>query len=105
MAEQEKKITEKKSTEEKMQELFALLDEKAAAGELNEIEEDDQEQNEQFKKDMEDAAGPMTDSERSAYEYSMMMNQYEAMLLDYQRREAEEEAARKAEQEAAEQEQ
>lgn len=33
----------------------------------------------------------------------MMMMQYEAMLLDYQRREAEEQAQKKAEQEAREQ--
>ncbi len=44
---------------------------------------------------------PMSSSETSAYEYSLMMKQYEAMLLDYQRREAEE-AAEKAEKEAAE---
>jgi len=48
----------------------------------------------------------MSSSETSAYEYSLMMKQYEAMLLDYQRREAEEaaeqEAAEKAEETAAE---
>ena len=42
---------------------------------------------------------PMSQSEQSAYEFSMMMNQYEAMLQDYQRREAEEKAAEQADKE------
>lgn len=81
-----------KTTEENMEELFRLLDEKAAAGELNEVE--DEEEQAKFRKEMEEAMTPMTASEQSAYEYSMMMTQYEAMLQDYQRREAEEKAAR-----------
>ena len=97
MAEQENKVVKDTETEDKMQELFDLLDQKAATGELNEIDENDKAQNEQFQKEMEEAVGPMTDSERAAYEYSMMMKQYEAMLLDYQRREAEEKAAAKQE--------
>ena len=80
-----KTINGSQSTDEKMQELFDLLNEKA------EEEVDD---------------SPMSSSETSAYEYSLMMKQYEAMLLDYQRREAEEaaeqEAAEKAEETAAE---
>ncbi|MFR0912180.1 MAG: ATP-binding cassette domain-containing protein [Evtepia gabavorous] len=46
---------------------------------------------------------PLSESETAAFEYNMMMMQYEAMLLDYQRREAEEQAQKKAEQEAREQ--
>lgn len=91
MAEQEKK---NKTTEENMQELFQLLDEKAASGELVEIEDEAEEA--KFQKEMEEAMTPMTPSEQSAYEYSMMMTQYEAMLQDYQRREAEEKAAKEA---------
>ena len=68
-----KTINGAQSTDEKMQELFDLLNEKAEAGELDESAE---------------------------------LPQYEAMLLDYQRREAEEaaekEAAEKAEETAAE---
>ena len=66
--------------------------EKAEAGELDESAELPQEE-------VDDS--PMSSSETSAYEYSLMMKQYEAMLLDYQRREAEE-AAEKAEETAAE---
>lgn len=97
MAEQEKK---NKTTEENMEELFQLLEEKAASGELVEIE--DEAEDAKFREEMEKAMTPMTPSEQSAYEYSMMMTQYEAMLQDYQRREAEEKAAKKA---AAEKEQ
>lgn len=97
MAEQEKK---NKTTEENMEELFQLLEEKAASGELVEIE--DEAEDTKFREEMEKAMTPMTPSEQSAYEYSMMMTQYEAMLQDYQRREAEEKAAKKA---AAEKEQ
>ncbi len=90
-------INGSQSTDEKMQELFDLLNEKAEAGELDESAETPQE-------DVDDS--PMSNSEASAYEYSLMMKQYEAMLLDYQRREAEEqaekEAAEQAEKEAAE---
>ena len=91
----EEKKVHQDSTEEKMQELFALLDEKAAAGELIEIDESDEAENAKFQKEMEDASTPMSESETAAYEYSLMMKQYEAMLLDYQRREAEERAAEK----------
>lgn len=97
MAQQEKK---NKTTEENMEELFQLLEEKAAAGELQEI--DDEAEDAKFREEMEKAMTPMTASEQSAYEYSMMMTQYEAMLQDYQRREAEEKAAKEA---AAEKEQ
>ena len=90
-------INGSQSTDEKMQELFDLLNEKAEAGELDESAEAPQEE-------VDDS--PMSNSEASAYEYSLMMKQYEAMLLDYQRREAEEqaekEAAEQAEKEAAE---
>ena len=96
MAETEKK--KEMTTEEKMKELFDLMDEKAVAGELNEVEDD-----QAFQKEMEEEIGPMIESETAAFEYSMMMNQYEAMLADWERREAEEKAAeaaaKKAEQE------
>ena len=86
-----KTINGAQSTDEKMQELFDLLNEKAEAGELDESAELPQEE-------VDDS--PMSSSETS------MMKQYEAMLLDYQRREAEEaaeqEAAEKAEETAAE---
>ena len=39
MAEQQKQNKKPSSTEEKMQELFDLMDEKAAKGELNETDE------------------------------------------------------------------
>lgn len=84
-------INGSQSTDEKMQELFDLLNEKAEAGELDESAETPQE-------DVDDS--PMSSSEASAYEYSLMMQQYEAMLLDYQRREAEEEAEKEAAQQA-----
>ena len=75
-------INGSQSTDEKMQELFDLLNEKAEAGELDESAETPQE-------DVDDS--PMSSSETSAYEY---------------RREAEEqaekEAAEQAEKEAAE---
>ena len=91
-----KTINGAQSTDEKMQELFDLLNEKAEAGELDESAELPQEE-------VDDS--PMSSTE-PAYEYSLMMKQYEAMLLDYQRREAEEaaeqEAAEKAEETAAE---
>ena len=92
-----KTINGAQSTDEKMQELFDLLNEKAEAGELDESAELPQEEVDY---------SPMSSSETSAYEYSLLMKQYEAMLLDYQRREAEEaaeqEAAEKAEETAAE---
>lgn len=96
MSEQEKKMTQDRTTEDKMKELFALMDQKAAEGALNEVEEEP----EAAAEDAPSAAqgkeddSPMTASEAAAYEYSMMMRQYEAMLEDYQRREAEEEAER-----------
>lgn len=86
---EEKKITQETTTEEKMQELFDLMDEKAAAGELQEIDDLNME------KELNKELGPMSDSERAAFEYSMMMNQFEAMRADYERREAEERAAKK----------
>lgn len=84
------------STEEKMKELFDLMDAKAAAGELNEVENDEK-FDEEFKKEMEEAMTPMSPSEVAGIEYSMMMNQFEAMLEDWNRREAEEKAAEEAE--------
>lgn len=87
------------ATEDKMQELFQLMEEKAAAGELNEIDEADEQENSRFREKMEESMTPMSQSEQSAYEFSMMMNQYEAMLQDYQRREAEEKAAEQADKE------
>ena len=86
MDQQEKKP---QTTEDKMEELFQLLEEKAAAGELNEIDEADEVENSRFREKMEESMTPMSQSEQAAYEFSMMMNQYEAMLQDYQRREAE----------------
>ena len=99
MSENEKKV---QTTEEKMKELFDLMDAKAAAGELVEVENDEK-FDEEVKKEMEEAMTPMSASEVAGIEYSMMMNQYEAMLADWERREAEEKAAeaaaKKAEQE------
>ncbi len=89
-----KTINGAQSTDEKMQELFDLLNEKAEAGELDESAELPQEE-------VDDS--PMSSSETSAYEYSLMMKQYEAMLLDYQRREAEEAAEQEAAEKAEEQ--
>ena len=89
MSENEKKV---QTTEEKMKELFDLMDAKAASGELVEVE-DDEKFDEEFKKEMEEAMTPMSASEVAGIEYSMMMNQYEAMLADWERREAEEKAA------------
>lgn len=91
MSEQEKKMAQ--TTEDKMQELFQLMDEKAAAGELVETDEYLSAQTQQ------PDTSPLSESETAAFEYNMMMQQYEAMLLDYQRREAEEQrekAAREA---------
>ena len=76
------------TTDDKMKELFDLMDEKAAAGELDESAQEP----EQAPDD-----SPMSQSEAAAYEYSMMMRQYEAMLEDWNRREAEAEAGDKAE--------
>lgn len=99
MSENEKKA---QTTEEKMKELFDLMDAKAASGELVEVEGDEK-FDEEFKKEMEESMTPMSASEVAGIEYSMMMNQYEAMLADWERREAEEKAAeaaaKKAEQE------
>ena len=89
------------TTEEKMKELFDLMDSKAAAGELVEIENDEK-FDEEFKKEMEEAMSPMSPSEVAGIEYSMMMNQFEAMLEDWNRREAEEQAAAAAAKKAAE---
>ena len=80
------------TTEEKMKELFDLMDAKAAAGERIEVE-DDEKFEEEFKKEMQEAMSPMSPSEVAGIEYSMMMNQFEAMLEDWNRREAEEQAA------------
>ena len=98
MSEQEKKNNPAQTTEEKVQELFQLLEEKAASGELVETDEDI------TAKKPEVDTSPMSESEASAYEYNMMMQQYEAMLLDWQRREAEEEAQKKAAEEKAQEE-
>lgn len=96
MSEKETNRRPEASTEDKMQELFRLMDEKAAQGTLVETEEDVSAQKEKVD------TTPLSESETAAFEYNMMM-QYEAMLLDYQRREAEEQAQKKAEQEAREQ--
>ena len=90
MSENEKKV---QTTEEKMKELFDLMDAKAAAGELVEVENDEK-FDEQFKQEMEEAMTPMSASEVAGVEYSMMMNQFEAMLADWERREAEEKKVR-----------
>lgn len=96
MSEQAK--NDNRPVEEKMQELFALMDEKAAAGELHEVE--DEQFDQKFKQEMEEAMTPMSASEVAGIEYSMMMNQFEALLADWERREAEEKAE-KAKAEAA----
>jgi len=75
------------TTDEKMQELFNLMDEKAAKGELDESAPETEQAPD---------TSPMSQSEAAAYEYSMMMRQYEAMLEDWNRREAEEQAQRAA---------
>ena len=99
MSEQEKKNNPAQSTEEKMQELFDLLNEKAASGELVETDEDVSVEAPQVD------TSPMSESETAAFEYNMMMQQYEAMLLDWQRREAEEAAEKKKETDKEEQDQ
>ena len=86
MAEQQKQNKKPSSTEEKMQELFDLMDEKAAKGELNETDE----MPAPAPKEVD--TSPLSESEAAAFEYGMMMRQYEALLADYQRREAEERA-------------
>ena len=113
MSEQENNVRKDTSTEQKMKELFDLMDEKAASGELHETDEDLKaakmaetpaeaaEPEQDAQKDEKDT-GPMSGSEAAAYEYSMMMNQYEAMLMDWQRREAEEQAEKEAAKKAAE---
>ena len=93
MSEKETNRRPEASTEDKMQELFRLMDEKAAQGTLEDVS---------AQKEKVDTT-PLSESETAAFEYNMMMMQYEAMLLDYQRREAEEQAQKKAEQEAREQ--
>ena len=75
------------TTDDKMKELFDLMDEKAASGELDESAPEPE---------AEVDTSPMSQSEAAAYEYSMMMRQYEAMLEDWNRREAEEQAQRAA---------
>ena len=79
--------TENMTTDDKMKELFDLMDEKAEAGELDESASE---------AEAEPDTSPMSQSEAAAYEYSMMMRQYEAMLEDWNRREAEEQAERAA---------
>ena len=86
MAEQQKQNKKPSSTEEKMQELFDLMDEKAAKGEHNETDEMP------APAPGEVDTSPLSESEAAAFEYSIMMQQYEALLADYQRREAEEQA-------------
>lgn len=78
------------SIQDKMQALFDLMDEKAAAGELIEEEDSPADAKEEPKYE------PMTPSEAAAYEYSMMMSQYDAMLAEWNRLEAEEKAAKAA---------
>ena len=89
MSEKETNRRPEASTEDKMQELFRLMDEKAAQGTLVETEEDVSAQKEKVD------TTPLSESETAAFEYNMMMMQYEAMLLDYQRREAEEQAQKR----------
>ena len=86
-----KKNEQNMTTDDKMKELFDLMDEKAAAGELDESAPEPEEALD---------TSPMSQSEAAAYEYSMMMRQYEAMLEDWNRREAEEQAQRRAQEEA-----
>ena len=69
-----------------MQALFDLMDETAAKGELNETDE------RPAPAPGEVDTSPLSESEAAAFEYSIMMQQYEALLADYQRREAEEQA-------------
>lgn len=98
MSEQAK--NDNRPVEEKMKELFDLMDEKAAAGELHEVEGEQFDQ--KFKQEMEESMTPMSASEVAGIEYSMMMNQFEALLADWERREAEEKAEKaKAKAEAA----
>ena len=75
------------TTDDKMKELFDLMDEKAASGELDESAQEPEQATDD---------SPMSQSEAAAYEYSMMMRQYEAMLEDWNRREAEEQEQRRA---------
>lgn len=91
MSDQEKKVTMENGTEEKIKELFQLMDEKEAAGEL--VEEEGAPQAQAHAAAAPDTQDPMTGSETAAYEYSMMIKQYEALLADYERMEAEEKAA------------
>ena len=86
MAEQQKQNKKPSSTEEKMQELVDVMDEKAAKGELNETDEMP------APTPGEVDTSPLSESEAAAFEYSIMRQQYEALLADYQRREAEEQA-------------
>ena len=79
------------TTDDKMKELFDLMDEKAAAGELDDSAAEPE---------VDPDNSPMSQSEAAAYEYSMMMRQYEAMLEDWNRREAEEQAQRAAQERA-----
>ena len=87
----DEKNEQNRTTDDKMKELFDLMDEKAAAGELDESAPEPEQ---------EPDTSPMSQSEAAAYEYSMMMRQYEAMLEDWNRREAEEQAQRRAQEEA-----
>ena len=70
MAEQQKQNKKPSSTEEKMQELFDLMDEKAAKGELNETDEMP------APAPGEVDTSPLSESEAAAFEYSIMMQQY-----------------------------
>ena len=74
------------TTDDKMQELFDLMDGKAAGEPGESAQEPEQAPDD----------SPMSKSEAAAYEYSMMMRQYEAMLEDWNRREAEEQEQRRA---------
>jgi len=102
MPEEKNIVHNETTTEEKMKELFDLMDEKAAAGELNEIEEEPAKAGEDAHAQEENGdEEPMSASERAGYEYAMMMRQYEAMLEEYMRLEAEEKAAKKKAEEEA----
>ena len=78
MSEKETNRRPEASTEDKMQELFRLMDEKAAQGTLVETEEDVSAQKEKVD------TTPLSESETAAFEYNMMMMQYEAMLRHYE---------------------
>lgn len=100
MADQ-KNLTPDSRLQDQMSDLFSLMDEKAAKGEL--IETDEVLTPSKFRggvrvdvPEEQQEQAPMNKSETAAYEYSMMMSQFEAMMEDWNRREAEERAEREA---------